>query len=99
MCGRAYSTYSAEELYFHFLNRKPITGEDLPFRPNFNMAPTQDMPVLRLTDGSRKFDVMKWGLVPEWSPEFSTKLSTINAKSETVFESKLYKKAVQQRRC
>jgi putative SOS response-associated peptidase YedK len=39
------------------------------------------------------------GLIPEWSPEFSTKLSTINAKSETIFESKLYKKAIVQRRC
>jgi len=42
---------------------------------------------------------MRWGLVPEWSPEFSTKLSTINAKSGTVFESKLYKKAIVQKRC
>ena len=42
---------------------------------------------------------MKWGLIPEWSPEFSTKLSTINAKSETIHESRLYKKAIVQRRC
>ena len=39
MCGRAYSTYTAEELYFPFLNKQPLKLE--PFKPNFNMAPTQ----------------------------------------------------------
>src|SRR6476659_6680842 len=100
MCGRAYSTYSAEELYFQYLNRKPLTGEVLPFsKPNYNMSPTHDVAAVRLVGGSRSFDTMKWGLIPEWSPGFSTKLSTINAKSETIFESRLYKKAIVQRRC
>ena len=44
-------------------------------------------------------NTMKWGLIPEWSPAFSTKLSTFNAKSETVFESKLYRRVILQRRC
>jgi putative SOS response-associated peptidase YedK len=42
---------------------------------------------------------MHWGLVPEWSPDFAMKFSTINARSEGVFESRLYKKAILQRRC
>jgi len=42
---------------------------------------------------------MTWGLIPEWSPEFKMKFSTINARSEGVFESRLYKKPVLQRRC
>jgi hypothetical protein len=47
MCGRAYSTYSAEELYFHFLNRNPVAGADLPFKSNYNMSPTHNVPTLR----------------------------------------------------
>jgi putative SOS response-associated peptidase YedK len=97
MCGRAYSTYTAEELYFQFLNKQPLEIE--PLKPNFNMSPTQMAPTLRAIDGNSGIDSMKWGLIPDWSPEFSTKLSTINAKSETVFESKLYRKAITQRRC
>jgi putative SOS response-associated peptidase YedK len=50
-------------------------------------------------DGARDVDTMPWGLIPEWSPEFKMKFSTINARSEGVFESRLYNKAVLQRRC
>jgi putative SOS response-associated peptidase YedK len=97
MCGRAYSTYTAEELYFQFLNKKRL--KLAPFKPNFNMAPTQTAATVRLMDGERAVDTMAWGLIPEWSPEFKMKFSTINARSEGVFESRLYKKPVLQRRC
>jgi putative SOS response-associated peptidase YedK len=97
MCGRAYSTYTEDELSFLYSNRRPLKFG--PIKPNYNMSPTQIAPTLRLVQGNREFDTMKWGLIPEWSPDFSTKLSTINAKSESIFESRLYKKAIVQRRC
>lgn len=97
MCGRAYSTYTDDELSFLYLNRKPLKFD--PIKPNYNMSPTHNAVTVRLNEGSRDLDTMKWGLIPEWSPEFSTKLSTINAKSETIFESRLYKKAIVRRRC
>jgi putative SOS response-associated peptidase YedK len=79
MCGRAYETFTAEELYFQYLNRKPL--KLAPFRPNHNMRPTQTSPVLRMIDGARDFDEMRWQLVPRWEKEFKTKLTTINAKA------------------
>ena len=97
MCGRAYETFTAEELYFQYLNRKPL--KLAPFRPNHNMRPTQTSPVLRMIDGARDFDEMRWQLVPRWEKEFKTKLTTINAKSETVFESRLYKGLIVRQRC
>jgi len=97
MCGRAYSTYTAEELYFQFLNKKPL--KLAAFKPNYNMSPTQEAPAVRVMDGARDVDTMTWGLIPEWSPEFKMKFSTINARSEGVFESRLYKKPILQRRC
>ena len=97
MCGRVYETYTVDELYFQYLNRRPLTLE--PFRPNFNMCPTHDSPVLRSIEGTRQFDQMRWQLVPRWEKEFKTKISTINAKSETVFESRLYKSLVVRQRC
>jgi putative SOS response-associated peptidase YedK len=42
---------------------------------------------------------MHWQLIPEWEPSFKTKLSTINAKSETVFTSSLYRDLVLRQRC
>jgi len=97
MCGRAYETYTADELYFQYLNKRPL--ELKPFKPNYNMCPTQDSPVLRITDGERQFDEMRWQLVPRWETAFATKLSTINAKSETVFESRLYRGLIGRQRC
>ena len=97
MCGRAYETYTADELYFQYLNRRPLKLK--PFKPNYNMCPTQVSPVLRMIDGERQFDEMHWQLIPRWEKEFKTKISTINAKSETVFESRLYKSLVVRQRC
>jgi len=97
MCGRAYSTYTADELYFQFLNKQPLKIE--PLKPNFNMSPRHSAPIVRSKDGARELEEMHWGLIPEWSPEFKMKFSTINARSEGVFESRLYKKAILQRRC
>jgi len=97
MCGRAYETYTADELYFQYLNRKPLKIQ--PFRPNHNMRPTQNSPVLRMIDEERQFDEMRWQLVPRWEPEFKTKLTTINARSETVFESRLFKSLIVRQRC
>ena len=89
--------HTADELYFQYLNKRPLNLK--PLKPNFNMCPTQDSPVLRLIEGTRQFDEMRWQLVPRWEKEFKTKISTINAKSETVFESRLYKSLVVRQRC
>lgn len=97
MCGRAYSTYTDSEIAIRYLNKKRV---EIPkFGPNYNLAPTQDALVLRNIEGEKAFDLFRWQFVPPYEPEFKTKLSTINAKSETIFESRLYKSAIVQRRC
>jgi len=97
MCGRAYETYSNEELSFRYLNRRPLTLDG--FFPIYNLCPTMNSPVLRLVKGDRQFEMMHWQLIPDWEPVFKTKLSTINAKSETLFTSKLYRDLVIRQRC
>jgi putative SOS response-associated peptidase YedK len=97
MCGRAYETYTADELYFQYLNRRALNLQ--PIRPNYNLCPTQDSLVLRSIQGERRFDLMRWQLIPRWEKTFATKLSTINAKSETVFESRMYRGLVVRQRC
>jgi putative SOS response-associated peptidase YedK len=97
MCGRAYETYTADELYFQYLNKRPVKLQEIA--PNYNLCPTQISPVLRMAAGERQFDEMQWQLIPRWEPAFKTKLSTINAKSETVFESRLFRTIVVRQRC
>src|SRR5687767_9345716 len=97
MCGRAYETYSDEELYFRYLSKRPLRW--IVSAPIYNLCPTQNSPVLRLVAGERQFDQMRWQLVPGTEPAFTTKLSTINARSESVFESRLYCDLVVRQRC
>ena len=97
MCGRAYETYSDEELYFRYLEKNPEMP--LGLTPVYNLCPTQTSPVLRVLDGERRFDIMRWQLIPRTEPAFTTKLSTINARSESVFESPLYRDLVIRQRC
>jgi putative SOS response-associated peptidase YedK len=97
MCGRAYETYSDEELYFRYLNKRPPAPVDLV--PVYNLCPTMNSPVLRVVDGDRHIDVMRWQLVPATEPAFTTRLSTINARSEGIFQSPLYRDLIVRQRC
>jgi putative SOS response-associated peptidase YedK len=97
MCGRAYETYTDEELSMRYLGKQPEVPLNLV--PIYNLCPTLDSPVLRIVSGKRRFDTMRWQLVPETEPLFATKLSTINARSESVFASRLYRDLVVRKRC
>jgi putative SOS response-associated peptidase YedK len=96
MCGRAYETYTDEELYFRYSSKRTTLP---PRSPVYNLCPTMNSPVLRVVSGLRKFDEMRWQLVPSTEPAFTTKLSTINARSEGVFQSRLYRDLVIRQRC
>lgn len=98
MCGRAYSTYTDDEIRARYLNRRPVRNWGLV--PHYNMSPTQTVPVLReLSPGERQLDLFRWQYVPAWEPEFKTRLTTINAKSETVFTSRTFKESILKKRC
>jgi putative SOS response-associated peptidase YedK len=97
MCGRAFETYSFADLKRRF---EALYSKDVQdIKPNYNFAPTQKSPIIRATEDGLSCDLMSWQIIPPWEPEFKTKLSTINAKSETVFESRLYKGLMMKRRC
>jgi putative SOS response-associated peptidase YedK len=105
MCGRDYTTFSEEELYFRYLNRKGwvwSVKEEIPeFSANYNRCPTQIGLVLSVHEKSLQFRTMRWGLVPAWakSVKDADKYSMINAKAEEIHEKRSYKAAYQKRRC
>ncbi|MEO5969323.1 MAG: SOS response-associated peptidase [Bdellovibrionia bacterium] len=98
MCGRAYQTYTQEELALRYLNEKPL---DLPnFSPNFNLCPTQLCPiVVDDQEGNKQLKLFRWGLIPHWSKDKKSAFKMINARSETVTEKPSFRNAVRHRRC
>ena len=70
---------------------------DLP--PRYNVAPNTQIPVIRQVGPQRQLTMMKWGLVPAWSPEPKTKFSTFNAKSEEAAQKPTYRAAMKSRHC
>jgi putative SOS response-associated peptidase YedK len=53
---------------------------DEAYRPSYNVAPSQRVPVLRViraVDGERRIDPMRWGLIPYFARGEPPKYSTI----------------------
>lgn len=68
--------------------------------PRYNVAPTQDVPVIRQTPaGERHLGFLRWGLIPFWAKDPSIGNRLINARSETVTEKPSFRAAVKKRRC
>lgn len=97
MCGRYASFLPAE-----FIARLFATVNPLPnLEPTWNMAPTMDAPVVRLRreSGERHLDLLKWGLVPYFTKDLKKTRKPINARSETITKSGMFRAAFAERRC
>ena len=96
MCGRYAITSPLEAVIKAF----SVDGAGLNFPPRYNGAPSQNLPVVRSTQGSgRELALMRWGLVPSWSKGPDSRFSMINARSETVASKPAYRGPFRQRRC
>jgi putative SOS response-associated peptidase YedK len=89
MCGR-YITPEAGDIERHW---DLVPGE--AYRQNFNTAPTQSAPVIVYDDdGDLLLRQYRWGFQPHWA-----RRAWINARSETLFESRAFAPAAKKRRC
>ncbi len=95
MCGRYTIAAPSEAIRRMFGFRNPLPN--LPAR--FNVAPTQDVPVVRLEGGVRTLAMVRWGLVPSWSKKMSPSAPLINARSESVADKPSFRQAFRLRRC
>jgi putative SOS response-associated peptidase YedK len=78
MCGR-----------FALKNPKAIKAafgleEMVALRPRYNIAPSQDIAIIRFSPAGRHLSLAHWGLIPSWAQESDKIYSTINARAETV---------------
>jgi putative SOS response-associated peptidase YedK len=95
MCGRFNVTSDPLTRLLMELVGLPHPGPD-----NYNAAPTETIPVLRLSaSGDPEIVPMRWWLTPYWSKGPSTKYSMFNAKSETAASSPAFREPFRKRRC
>lgn len=95
MCGRY-------ELHTHPAALALAFGLAFPpmIRPRYNIAPTQDIPVIRIgQSGARELAQVRWGLVPRWAKDPSIGARMINARAETIAEKPSFRTAFQRHRC
>lgn len=92
MCGR----YSEARDLSRLRKRVPFTmpaGPPLPLR--YNIAPTQQAPVIRHADDHHELQLFRWGLTPTWAKLPTTTL--INVRAETAAQK--FRSQFRQRRC
>jgi putative SOS response-associated peptidase YedK len=96
MCGRYRLTAKERYLRDHF-----GLDDDPPWRPRWNIAPTQQIATIcqHRSEPKRIFGLMRWGLIPHWAKDPSIGLKTINAMSETAAEKPAFRDAMKWRRC
>jgi putative SOS response-associated peptidase YedK len=96
LCGRYLLTSPVDLLrqLFRFMER-PNLG------PRFNIAPTQEVPVVRLSREGDRHELIqvRWGLVPYWADDLKIGNRLINARAETVERAPAFREAYQRRRC
>jgi putative SOS response-associated peptidase YedK len=98
MCGR-YTVRRFDSIRAG-LRAAPGPGfEEFDERPRFNITPAQMLPIVKADDkGKPILTLAKWGYVPFWT-KGKPKLAPINAKSENVATSPMFRLAFKDHRC
>lgn len=65
-------------------------GAPVHLSTQYNIAPTDTVPVIIDFRNERRVHSMRWWLTPSWAPEVSTKFNMFNAKSETLETSRAF---------
>jgi putative SOS response-associated peptidase YedK len=96
MCSRYFLDADGNVIAYTF--KVPV---DDRVRRRYNIAPTQEVPVVRETreGGAREIALARWGLVPHWAKDPSVGNRMINARAEGIESKPAFRDAVQRRRC
>lgn len=98
MCGRFVSSSSPADLAAWFGAQIGQVGEEAHL-PRYNVAPTDDVLVVRAASEQRRVEALHWGLVPGWAEDPKVASRMINARAETVATKGAFKHAFARRRC
>ncbi len=95
MCSRysLTSPHEAVRAYFGY-------GNDHPFPPRYNIAPTDPVAVVRPGGRhARELVLVRWGLIPSWVKDPGKFSTLINARAETLAEKPSFRSALRHKRC
>ena len=81
--------------------RQLFLFEERPnLRPRYNAAPTDELPIVRLTkQGRRELVIARWGLIPYWAKDKDIGYRTINARADSLVIKPAFREAYRKRRC
>jgi putative SOS response-associated peptidase YedK len=96
MCGR-FTLHTPAAQIIDTFKLTDISAQELT--PRYNIAPSQNIPIIRDTEARREMVMARWGLIPGWSKESRTKYSTINARIESAAEKPAYRTPFKRQRC
>ena len=96
MCGRMALTVPLQAMAEMF---EAVVSNDLTGEANYNVCPTQTIPVVTSNDGVRRVRAMRWGFLPHWYNSPTDGPLLINARSETIAEKPAFRAACRARRC
>jgi len=97
MCGR----YNLTKDPANWPLGQPIVSQrQAPFSARYNIAPGQQVPVLRDTGGEElELIDMTWGFVPHFITDEKPRVKPINARAETAADKPLFREAIRNHRC
>jgi putative SOS response-associated peptidase YedK len=93
MCGR----FTLDPT-IKFYERFEITNRVDDLVPRYNIAPSQDVPVI-IHSSPNHVMLMRWGLIPHWAKDESIGSKMINARAETITEKPAYRGLLRAQRC
>lgn len=100
MCGRFVLFTSGDDLVQEVAGLPGIAEVEAPdgtSPPRYNIAPTQQVPLIRVAESAARIDAARWGLLPTWKKD-ETGPPLFNARGETVAEKPSFRSAFKARR-
>src|SRR5437870_2958340 len=96
MCGRFTQTAAFDVLAERFgITVESGTNEELTAR--YNVAPTDQVPIVVASNGARRLVRAKWGFRAAWMTD--SKLAPTNARAENIGLNRMFQAAVRDSRC
>lgn len=94
MCGR-YVLTAPTQLLLQLFDIPDAPAD----APRYNVAPSQDVDVVRDTGHGRELVHLRWGLIPFWSKDPKKGPTPINARADTAPEKPAFRSAFRRHRC
>ena len=101
MCGRYAQAQGMDEIIERFDLDSSLVDKSLPL--NWNIAPTNEIYIIRDNPNGRVLDSASWGIIAPWQKNLTdarnSQSHAINARSESIHEKPTFRQAFRTTRC